>query len=172
MVDNEDAAKSLNRFRGFFLPARNSLLNMALMQFAKVFDKHKSTVSLRNLIEAAESDPINLAKNAVEGELENIKLNIASNEKLLEDLKTYRDKRLAHHDFIAPSDTHLQYGKIRDLVKSTQSAYNQLTKYFDSSITIFESLEKESERHTREVIELMMEERAKIRNKPYLDNIF
>jgi len=39
MVEDEDSAHALNRYRGLFLPARISLRWMTLLQFAKVFDR-------------------------------------------------------------------------------------------------------------------------------------
>ena len=53
MVEDEDSAQALNRYRGLFLTARVALLKMTLIQFAKVFDRDRRTVSLRNLLAEA-----------------------------------------------------------------------------------------------------------------------
>jgi hypothetical protein len=48
MVEDEDSAQALNRYRGLFLPARLALKSQAIMQFAKAFDNHRKTISLSN----------------------------------------------------------------------------------------------------------------------------
>ena len=50
MVEDEESAQALNRFRGLFISARKALLWMALTQFAKAFDKDMRTVSIRKLL--------------------------------------------------------------------------------------------------------------------------
>ncbi len=69
MVEDKDSAHALNRYRGLFLPARNALLCMTLMQFAKVFDRDPRTVSLRNLLTAAKKDREHLTPYTTEENL-------------------------------------------------------------------------------------------------------
>lgn len=72
MVEDEDSAHALNRYRGLFLPARSALLWMTLMQFVKVFNRHPRAVSLRNLLTAAKKEPENLMPYATEESLRHI----------------------------------------------------------------------------------------------------
>ncbi len=72
MVEDEVFAHALNRYRGLFLPARNALLWMTFMQFAKVFDRDPRTVSLRNLLTAAEKDRERLTPYATEEDLQQL----------------------------------------------------------------------------------------------------
>ena len=53
MVGDENSTQALNQYRGLFLPPRNVLLGVALLQFAKVFDRDPRTGSLPNLLAAA-----------------------------------------------------------------------------------------------------------------------
>jgi hypothetical protein len=64
---NEEEAHALNRYRGFFIPARASVRDMALLQFAKVFDRHRKAVSLRNLLSVAKDKPALFIPHAKEG---------------------------------------------------------------------------------------------------------
>ena len=50
----EQIVDVLNRHRGFFIPVRNSLWQAIMMGLAKVFDRDKRTMSLRNLLRTAE----------------------------------------------------------------------------------------------------------------------
>jgi hypothetical protein len=54
---DDSSAQALSRYRGFFRPAQLSLLYMALLQFAKVFDRDSRTVSLHNLLSAVRENP-------------------------------------------------------------------------------------------------------------------
>ena len=158
MVEDEESAKALNRYRGMFLPARSACLNMALMQFSKVFDKDTRTISLRNLLTAAQNDPIKLAPNATESDLTQISQDIDTIENILEKLKNHRDQRLAHHDAIKKSDTHITYGEVTKLVEDIKTMYNSLTKSHDRSITSYDWLSRETERHTSNVVDVIRED--------------
>jgi len=104
-------------------------------------------------------------------ELQDIKEKINNSESLLIRLKRYRDTRLAHHDAIVPSDASLPYGKVNKLVEDVKSMYNSLTKGHDWSVTSFEWLTHDAERHTSEVVRIMREERDKaIQRVKEIDN--
>lgn len=159
MVEDEDSAKALNRYRGLFLPARYALLWMTLMQFAKVFDRHPNTASVTNLLTAAKRDRENLLPYGTEEDIREIEERISSSKSLLERLKRYRDKRLAHHDAIVTGDTSLPYEEFSKLVEDVKSIYNSLTRGHDQSVTHFEQLAHDAESHTSEVVRVMREER-------------
>jgi hypothetical protein len=162
MVEDEVSAHALNRYKGMFLPARTALHWMTLLQFAKVFDRDPRTISLRNLLTAAENDRENLTPHATEKNLKTLRQQIDTSEDLLERLKNLRDQRIAHHDAIIASDTRLLYGETRKFVEEVKSMYNSLTSYHDRSTTIFEYLAKEAERHTSDVVSIMREERDRV----------
>lgn len=159
MVEDEVSAHALNRYRGLFLPARNALLWMTFMQFAKVFDRDPRTVSLRNLVTAAEKDHEHLTPYATEGDLQRLSKQIDASDDILTRLKSLRDQRIAHHDAIRAGDTRLLYGEMRQLVEEVKQTYNSLTSYHDHSTTSFDFLIRESERHTSQVVNIMREER-------------
>jgi len=158
-VADEDSAQALNRYRGLFLPAQIALQSQALMQFAKVFDKHSKTISLRNLLTAANENRPILTPHATENELKDIEQKINDSDSLLTRLKRYRDTHLAHCDAIVAGDTSLPYGEVNKLVEEVKSGYNSLTKGHDRSVTSFEQLACDAERHTSEVVRIMREER-------------
>lgn len=159
MVKDEDSAHALNRYRNFFLPARDALLKMMLMQFAKVFDRHPKTVSLRNLISTATKNRETLIPYATEDDLRDIEQKIDTKGELLHRLKGYRDRRLAHHDAIVAGDMGLLYGEVKTLVEETKSIYNSLTHSYEGTRTLFEWLDRDVERDTSEVVRIMREER-------------
>lgn len=159
MVEDEVSAHALNRYRGLFLPARNALLWMTFMQFAKVFDRDPRTVSLRNLLTAAEKDRERLTPYATEEDLQRLLNQIDVSDDLLTRLKSLRDQRIAHHDAIRKGDQRLLYGEMQQLVEEVKAFYNSLTSYHDQSTTLFDYLVREAERHTSQVVNIMREER-------------
>jgi len=156
---DENSAHALNRYRGFFLPVQLSLKNMALLQFAKVFDHDPRTVSLRNLLSAAKSNPTLLVPHAEGDDLQNLESKIDSNEKVLGHLKSYRDQRLAHHDQVVSRDTSLLFGQVRQLIDDVKDMYNSLSKWHEDSTTSFDFMSREAEEHTSRVKRIMCEER-------------
>lgn len=157
-VGDEESAHALNRYRGLFLPARTALLWMALLQFAKVFDRDPRTVSLINLLNAAQADRECLTPYATLEDLAQIERELQSNEALLKRLKRLRDQRIAHHDAIASGDRSVLYGEVRQLVEGIKSVYNSLCRGHDRSYTSFERLADDANRHTADVVRIMREE--------------
>jgi hypothetical protein len=145
---DDNMARALNRYRGFFLPARKSLNDMFFLQFAKVFDHDPRTISLRNLLSAARSNPTLLVPYAEGDDLQNLESKIDSNEELLGRLKNYRDQRLAHHDRAVTRDTSLPYGQVRQLIDDVKDMYNSLSRGHEQSITPFDFLSHQAQEHT------------------------
>jgi len=161
MVEDEDSAHALNRYRGFFLPARTALRWMTLLQFAKVFDPDCRTVSLKVLLAEAEKNRKELTPYATEENLQQLRKQIDASEDLLSRLKNARDQRIAHHNAVNTGNTRLLYGEMQKLVEEVKSMYNSLTTYHDRSTTYFEYLVREAERHTSQVVGIMREERSR-----------
>lgn len=159
MVEDDESAHALDRYRGLFLPARNALLWMALMQFAKVFDHDSRTVSLRNLLTQALENREELTPNATSVEIEDIIEQVEANEALLERLKRLRDQRLAHHDHITRGDLSLPFGEVERVVEEIQAMYNSLRRGHDRVYTAFGNIAKDAARHTSQVVSIMREER-------------
>jgi len=158
-VGDEDSAQALNRYRGLFLPAQIALQSQSLMQFAKVFDKHRKAISLTNLLTAANKNRLSLIPYATEKELQDIEQKINDSKSLLIRLKRYRDTRLAHHDAIVAGDTSLLFGEFNRLVQDVKTIYDSLSRGHDGTVPSFEQLDREAERHTSEVVRIMREER-------------
>ncbi|HAV10700.1 MAG TPA: hypothetical protein DCX22_03680 [Dehalococcoidia bacterium] len=159
MVEDEISAQALNRYRGFFLTARNALLWSALMQFAKIFDHDSRTVSLRNLLTTAKNDQKNLTPYSTEKNLLDIERKIDASESLLKRLKGFRDQRLAHHDATVTYKVPILYGEVKKLVEEIKSLYNSLRLGHDRSTIAFDHLALESGKHTSEVVRIIREEK-------------
>lgn len=158
------SAHALNRYRGFFKSAQLSLNEMSLLQFAKVFDRDRRTVSLYNLLFAAKNNPKLLAPYAKEHDLQNLESKITSNAELLSHLKNYRDQRLTHHDQMVSRDTSLPFGQVRQLIDDVKDMYNSLSNWHEGSTTSFDFISREAEEHTLEVIEIMCQERDRAKS--------
>jgi len=160
---NDRSARALSRYRGFFLPAQLSLKQMALLQFAKVFDRDPRTVSFYNLLSAAKNNPKLLVPYAKENDLQNLESKITSNDELLSHLKSYRDQRLAHHDKVVSRDTSLPFGKVRQLIDDVEDMYNSLSDWHEGSVTSFDFMSREAQVHASKVIEIVCKEGGKAR---------
>jgi len=117
--------------------------------------------NLNSWLDAAKKNRENLTPYATEENLRHIEEKIDASEGLLDRLKRLRDQRIAHHDAIPAGDVSLLYGEVRKLVEEIKSVYNSLTSGHEKSVTHFEYLAREAERHTSEVARLMREDRAR-----------
>jgi len=158
---DEDTVAALNRYRGFFKPARNALLWMALMELAKVFDRDPRTVSLRNLLIEAKANRLVLTPYIDEQDLEHIQTQVDANEAVIKSLKRFRGKRLAHHDasVTEAKGMTLTYGKVEQLLEEVKGLYNVLERGHDGTHTAFDWLADDVEKDTSEVVRIMREER-------------
>ena len=161
-----DEAHVMNRYRGFFVPVESCLLNMALLQFAKVFDRDDRTVSLLNLLSAAKENRTLLVPNAQGDALGNLENTIRNDEQVLESLRNYRNQRLAHHDKIVSKDISLQNGQFTQLIDDVKDMYNKLSNGHDESIMLFDSsLSHDVEKHTSQVKRIICKERDRARTR-------
>ena len=166
---DQDQARGLDRYRGFFLPARNALLWMALMQFAKVFDNDRKTVSFTNLFAAAKVNPKRLMPHATSESLQQIDEKVSANRDLLRRLVNLRNKRIAHHDRIMAGDVSVPYGQMRDLTEDVKSMYNLLSAAHERSMTMFGTVAEDADQHTSEVVRIMRDLRmAASHRRPYV----
>ena len=147
----------LGRFRGFFSPVGFALLDMALIQFAKMFDTNQRTVSLTNLLRAAQRDS-SLVPHVSPADLREISREIKRSRSLRDSLKRRRDQQLAHLDANpAPVDPLLtrEFDKLAECVKS---AFNTLSTGHDHNFFSLESLERTSEQDTAEVLDVLFKD--------------
>jgi len=153
---DEAAAKTLNWFKGFFVPVRGALHNMMFIEFAKVFDRDKRAASLPNLLSVARQDR-SLAPNATPQDLDAIskKIDVLS-AKILKNLKTLRDQRLAHSD-TNPQVLALTKRDFDCLVEDIKSMFNQLSGAHDDSDYHWELQLNDSASDTREILRILGE---------------
>ncbi|MFC2021487.1 hypothetical protein ACFLU1_06915 [Chloroflexota bacterium] len=161
MVEDDVSAHALNRYRGLFLPARNSMQWSTLLQITKIFDRDRRTVSLWNLLAAAQNNPMELVPYTTLDELENIKTKMNDNKKVLTRLIRFRNKRLAHHDASINGDTKVLYGEVKILIEDIQSIFNVLSLGHERAHTTFGAIIRDSEFHTSEVVRIMKEQRER-----------
>lgn len=155
---SEDEAHALNRYRGFFVPAQLSFKYMALLQFAKLFDRDSRAVSFRNLLHEVKTSQELLVPYAEEGDLQKLEDKINADEELINHLKSFRDQRLAHHDSAISSDTSLKAGEVMQLVDDVKEIFNLLSRGHERSTTLFDSVSRDARRATSQVKQIMCEE--------------
>ena len=164
-TETEEATEALNRYRGFFLPARNALLWMALMQFAMIFDRNPRTVSLRTIVSKAKADVSGLTPNTNLNELEVIHGKIDAMDAVLVRLTTLRNQRIAHHDSHPYGDRSVLLGEVKGLVEEVKEMYNALTLGHNRSTSGYHLIEDDPKRHPEQVVKIMKEERIRVQRR-------
>jgi hypothetical protein len=153
----EEQNRVLRRFRGFFTPVGFALLDMTLIQFAKVFDPHSKAVSLWNLLGAARRDP-SLVPGHTSEEVDAVRRQFRQNRKTLTALKRWRDQHLAHVDAEPEPVDPILKRHFDDLVEHVVSAFKWLSTAHDGNVTIWDYSVQNVGRHTTDVLAILGEE--------------
>ena len=153
----QEQNKVLGRFLGFFTPVALALHDMALMEFAKLFDTKRRTTSLVNLLSAAQQDP-RLIPGASTGDVAKVSAQLQQNQPILIRLKRMRNQQLAHV-YLQP----VAVGPIRNtefdkLVEDAKSAFNSLSTAHDGRFVSWEYPLQTADRGAREILRILREE--------------
>ena len=165
----EEQNQVLGRFRGFFTPVGFALLDMALMEFAKVSDADPRTASLANLLRAARQDS-SLIPRASAGDMDKVSAQLRQSKGILTGLKRKRNQQLAHVDVQpVPVDPILstEFDKLLDDVKS---AFNVLSTAHDGRVVSWRPCLRTTDEHTTEVVRILREEMGR-KQKEYQEEI-
>jgi len=125
------------------------------MQLAKAFDKDPRAVSLDNLLLNARNNPTGLTPYATQDSLADIQVNIFKNTELLERLRQYRNKRLAHFDSEFMENIELPPEEVSTLVEETKSIFNSFKFSCDGKYDNFDDIIEDVRLHTSQVISIM-----------------
>jgi hypothetical protein len=153
----EEQNQVLGRFRGFFTPVALALLDMALMQFAKVFDTDPRTASLSNLLRAARQDT-SLVSGRTSAEVGAVSTGLQRSKKILAGLKRMRDQRLAHVDADPGPVDPLLTAEFDGLVEDVESAFNWLSRAHDGQLVSWEHWLRRVERDTSQILDMCVEQ--------------
>lgn len=154
----------LGRFRGFFTPVALALLDMALMQFWKVFDTHPTTASLTNLRGAARVDP-SLIPRASVADLDKVWAQLRQSKRILTGLERKRDQYLAHADVAPLPVDPIPNAELEKLLDDVRSAFNFLSTAHDGRFVSWEYSLRQVEGNTGEILRILREEMRRNQKK-------
>lgn len=160
----EEQNQILGRFRGFFTPVAIALLDMALIEFAKVFDTDTRTASLRNLLSAARENPI-LVPNASADDLNEISSDFEQYKGLVTSLMRKRSQQLVHVDAEPDPVDPIMTADFDKLAEWVMSAFNTLSTGHDKNFFSLKYLLKTSEEQTEAVMGTLLEDIARRQQK-------
>jgi len=153
----EEQNKVLGRFGGFFEPVGLALLDMAVIQFAKVFDRDARAASLLNLLGAAGRDT-SLVPGHTSAEVDVVSAGVQQSKKVLDWLRPTRDQRLAHADANPAPVGPLLLKEFDSLVEEVKSAFNWLSTAHDGRVVGWEYPLRRVEEDTSQIVGILLEE--------------
>ena len=153
----EEQDKILGRFHGFFTPVALAVLDMAFLEFNKVFDADPRTVSLRNLLRAARQDT-SLVPGRAPAEVNAVWSQLQQSQRILKVLKRRRDQRLAHVDANAAPVDPLLVKEFDSLAEDVRSAFSWLAEAHYGRPFSWDWLIPEVEAGTSQVMSTLLEE--------------
>lgn len=161
----EANVKTFGQHIYFFSPLQEAARYYFFIQLAKFFDENKRNQSLtiESVLDFVDKNTSSFSKNVFKqyhskrafipelldgyneftrSDIQKIRNRLKRNEKLIDDLKTYRDQFLAHDD-IKKEDIKITGLQIRTLLKIVQSAIDLFYLRLDFSSNIYSSYDKE-----------------------------
>lgn len=165
----ERQTQVLGRWGGFFTPVGIGLQRMAMLEFAKVFDRDSRTVSLVNLLKDAEEDR-GLIPHAQLNDLQEIADRLSNAEATLETIKKLRHQRIAHADASPDPLPPLMTQHVESLIEDIKFAFNRLSSLHDNSVYLWDQAVRRSGQETVEVVGLLVE-KVEASEKKYDDEM-
>ena len=157
-LDEQNEAR--DRFRRFFRPVGSALNSMALMQFAKAFDRNSRTVSLTILLDAAQRTP-GLVPGRTAADLAAVSSQIKQSEWIIQMLTRVRNHSLAHAEASPKPVPGLIKRDFDTLIEHTKATFECLWSGHKSAGISWDPLVQEVSRDTSEVMGILVE---KVRN--------
>ena len=151
-----DQNKVLDRFGRFLTPVASALNGMALMQFAKVFDKNPRTASLVILLDAARGKP-SLVPNRTPSDLQALSKQLEQSQQIINKLTRVRNQRLAHAE-ANPRQASLIKKDFDALIEQTKAAFDCLSIGHTGSIVAWDSPVRELEQDAAELMGILIDE--------------
>ena len=152
-LDEQNEAR--DRFRRFFRPVGSALNSMALIQFAKAFDRDPRTASLTNLLDAAQRTP-SLVPNRTAADLAAVSSQIKQSERIIKKLKRVRNQSLTHADASPKPVAGLLKRDFDNLIEHTKSAFEYLWSGHKRAGISWNPLVQEVSRDTGEVMGILV----------------
>jgi len=196
IVGKEKAGENMklfNDYKYFFITTKESCSFYVLIEIAKFFDNSLSSLTLNKIINFTESNLKKLSKNDFQIyhknrgilpelfdkyqefsrlDLENLKNNIKSKDKIINKLKKYRDQYLAHDD-IKKIKVKISIGEVKQLMEIIEDFIELFYLRLDFSSNSYKDYVEEPEREIKSLIKILKEnEKARLQkiSKLYLQN--
>ena len=160
----EEQNEVLGRFRGFITPVAQALHDMALMEFAKMFDTDPRTASLRNLLSAARQDPT-LVPRASAGDVDKASAQFRHSKRILTALERKRNQQLAHVDVEPLPVGPIRNTELDNLAEDVKSTFNFLSTAHDGRAVSWEYSLQTADRDTRAILRILREEIGRVQKE-------
>jgi len=172
----ENNTKVISNFINFFMPTKEALRVYFLLELAKMLDSSESALHINKILTITEGNLKNLTVDAFKEynqgrvfieelaaeyrsldykEVSLLRDMIDKNKVLIERLKIYRDKWLAHDDIKKPEPPLISRGDVGTLFGVLEKILNFITGKLNSESWAYSRVEDESKHHTRLVIDYL-----------------
>jgi len=174
----EENAKIIGDFRGFFFPAQEALRIYFFIELAKMFDSSQQALHINKILNFAESNLKDLTAEAFTeynqdqsrvfieelatnyrgiaySDLVMLRDKINKHKNTINNLKTYRDKWLAHDDINKPEVPPITGEEIRDLFDILETILNFITGELNSESWTYSQAKDDAKHHTTLVIDYL-----------------
>ncbi len=148
--------EALDRFGRFLTPVGSALRIMALMQFAKAFDRNPRTASLRILLREAQRSP-SLVPGRTAADLAAVSSQIKHSERIIKKLTDVRNQSLAHADASPMPVAGLIKRDFETLIENTKSAFDCLSIGHRGSRIAWDVPVRDVDRQANEVMGILVE---------------
>jgi hypothetical protein len=150
----EKVVEVINQYKGFFQPTRDAHLDRLIMRVSDILSNKANAPSFYRVLNMIGIDS-NLAPDI---NVHETKKRLRKHKEVLEAIKDYRDKRVAHWDTsVEKLAKPVLLGLTKKMLKELEDIYNRISASHSSETWVFRYVE---ERNTSSLLEALKKKRA------------
>jgi hypothetical protein len=140
----EEIAHVENLYLNFFQLTRKAHNDQFLLQLSKILDRHKDSITIFRLIEMMENQPSLITEKSLD--IDALKTRLSEKEEVLERLRTFRNKKLAHIDeqfhinATLRKSLHIYVGEARALQNDLAEILTEISVAHNGAVPAFETI--------------------------------
>jgi len=129
----EQVVDIINQYKGFFLPTRDAHLDRFILKVSDILSNDQKSPSFYRVLGM-------ISKNsdlAPDINVREIKNRLKNHRAVLEGIKDFRNKRIAHWDTTTPKTKSVLYGDSKRLLKELKGIFNEISASHSGNIFSF-----------------------------------
>ncbi len=138
LYPTEQKVEVINRYKGFFQPARNAHLDRLYIKICNVISSDSRAPSFYRIFKMLNNHPT-LASGI---DVRLLRKRLRQHDKVLKKINDYRNKRVAHWDIETEESPRPLFGETEQMLKDLQDIFNQISGAHSANVWSFKYIQQ------------------------------